>query len=357
MAENYLNVEIGIDSFASASADNVGKEDVATDNVLAMEEVLQRIETADKVGLDVFGMGEHHRKEYMDSASHMILAAASQRTKSIRLTSAVVVLSAHDPVRVFQNYATLDLLSHGRAEIVAGRGSFIEAFPLFGYNTNDYNALFEEKLDLLLKVRDNPTLSWSGNFRPTLRNQSIYPRPAQKSLPIWRGVGGTPTSFQSAGKMGLSLMVAIIGGETRRFAPMVDVYRRAYLAAGHPEEHMRVGVHSLGYVADTTELAIEEYYPGYKTFFDRIGKERGWSPVTKDKFLFQAGPTGAYLIGSPEDVATKIVRHSKALGGVSRFTFQMDNAGLTQEQILHAIELIGKEVKPLVEQKLQEENE
>lgn len=343
-------MEIGIDSFAGGRSGNPTDRD----NVKTMQEVIERIELADKVGLDVFGIGEHHREEFLDSANHMILAAASQRTKNIRLTSAVTVLSAADPVRVFQNFATLDLLSAGRAEIVAGRGSFTEAFPLFGYNKDDYTALFTEKLELLLKIRDSRTISWSGQFRAPLKNQSIYPRPTQEELPIWRGVGGTPTSFQAAGQMGLPLMIAIIGGETHRFRPLVDVYKQSYLDAGHPPEKMRVGVHSLGYAAETTEGAIEDYYPGYKEMFDQIGKERGWPPVTKDRFLFQNGPTGAYLVGDPDEVVQKILRHSQALGGLSRFTFQMDNAGLSQEQILNSIRLIGEEIKPQVIEKLKQ---
>ena len=215
-----------------------------------MSQVIERIEQADKFGLDLFGLGEHHRPEFLDSAAHMILAAASQRTKNIKLSSAVTVLSAADPVRVFQNYATLDLLSNGRAEIVAGRGSFTEAFPLFGYSLQDYNALYTEKLELLLKIRDNETVDWSGRFRAPLRNQSIYPRPLQKSIPIWVGVGGTPASFERAGLLGLPLMIAIIGGEPHRFKPLIDVYKRSFLDSGHPTENMKIGIHSQGYVAN-----------------------------------------------------------------------------------------------------------
>ena len=337
-------MEIGIDSFAAAQSTS----SEGPDNVTTMKEVLQRIEQSDKSGLDIFGLGEHHRKDFLDSAAHMILAAASQRTKNIRLSSAVTVLSAADPVRVFQNFATLDLLSNGRAENVAGRGSFTEAFPLFGYSLQDYDALYTEKLQLLLKIRNNETLSWSGQFRPRMNNQSIYPRPVQNQLPIWVGVGGTPESFQRAGMLGLPLMIAVIGGETSRFRPLVDVYKRAFLDAGHPVENMKIGVHSQGYVAKTTEDAIEDYYPGYKEMFDRIGSERGWPPVTKDRFLSQNSPKGAYLVGDPETVAEKILRHSKALGDVSRYTFMMDNAGLSQDQILKSIKLIGSKVVPLV---------
>jgi probable LLM family oxidoreductase len=278
----------------------------------------------------------------------MILAAAASQTKNIKLTSAVTVLSAADPVRVFQNFATLDLISKGRAEMVVGRGSFTEAFPLFGLNLNDYDALFSEKLGLLLKIRDNEFVTWSGKFRPALHSQAIYPRPLQEPFPIWLGVGGTPESFVRAGTLGLPLMVAVIGGETHRFSPLVDLYREAGRRAGHSPEKLKVGLHSLGYVSDTTEKAIEEYYPGYAETFTRIGKERGWPPVTFSRFEAQRGPRGAYLVGNPEEVAEKILRHSESLGGLSRLSFQMDNANLTHSQLLKAIEIIGTKVKPLV---------
>jgi probable LLM family oxidoreductase len=337
-------MEIGIDSFALKPADvNVSPSQ-------ALRELIERIEFADEVGLDFFGIGEHHRPEFLDSAPTMILAAAASRTKRIKLGSAVTVLSAADPVRVFQNFATLDLLSNGRAEIIAGRGSFIEAYPLFGLNLNDYDELFAEKLELLLKIRDEEVVNWQGRFRPALKGQGIYPRPLQKKLPIWLGVGGTPASFARAGQMGLPLMVAIIGGETHRFRPLIDLYRRAGMESGYDPDQLEVGIHSLGYIANTSEEAIDIYYPGYKVLFDNIGKERGYPPVTPDRFHAQNGPTGALLVGSPEEVATKIRRHSEALGGVSRFTFQMD-AGLSHKQLLNAIELIGTRVKPLVDSK------
>lgn len=339
-------MEIGIDSFASAMGSD-GKT-VADNSAQVIQELLERIERADEAGLDVFGIGEHHRKEFLDSAPAIILAAAAARTRRIRLTSAVTVLSAADPVRVFQNFATLDLVSKGRAEMVVGRGSFIESFPLFGLDLNDYDELFSEKLDLLLAIREQEVVNWSGKFRPALKDQAVYPRPVQKPFPIWLGVGGTPASFVRAGLLGLPLMVAVIGGETHRFRPLVDLYREAGKDAGHPPEQLKVGLHSLGYVAGTTAEAVEAYYPGYAETFTRIGKERGWPPVTRSRFEAQRGPTGAYLVGSPEEVAEKILRHSEALGGIARVTFQMDNAGLSHEQLLHAIELIGSTVAPMV---------
>lgn len=336
-------IEIGIDSFASAKPSNNPKE-----NMQSMAQLLERIEQADKSGLHVFGIGEHHRKEFLDSAPTTILAAAAARTKNIRLTSAVTVLSAADPVRVFQNFASLDLISQGRAEIVAGRGSFTEAFPLFGLNIHDYDELFTEKIELLLKIRDNEVITWEGQFRPALKNQAIYPRPVQDRLPIWIGVGGTPESFVRAGTLGLPLMVAVIGGETHRFRPLVDLYREAGKQAGHAPGKLTVGLHSLGYVSHTTEEAINDFYPGYAETFTRIGRERGWPPVTRSHFDAQNGPRGALLVGSPEEVAAKILRHSESLGGISRFTFQMDNASLSHEKLMQSIELIGTKVAPLV---------
>ncbi len=341
-----MNIEIGVDSFAAADwSDDTG---TAANSARSLSQLLERIEYADQVGLDVFGIGEHHRREFLDSAPTVILAAAAARTKRIRLTSAVTVLSAADPVRVFQNFATLDLISAGRAEIVVGRGSFIEAFPLFGYSLSDYDQLFAEKLDLLLQIREHEVVNWSGRFRSPLRDQAIYPRPLQKQLPIWLGVGGTPESFVRAGQLGLPLMVAVIGGQTHRFRPLVDLYRQAGAAAGHAPEQLRVGLHSLGYVAATTQKAIETYYPGYAQGFTKIGRERGWPPVTRAHFDAQSGPEGAIVVGDPQEVADKIHRHSEALGGIDRFTFQMDNAGLSHEQLLESIKLIGTRVLSLV---------
>ena len=317
-------------------------------SVQAIAELLERIEKADEVGLDIFGIGEHHRQEFLDSAPTMILGAAAARTKRIKLTSAVTVLSAADPVRVFQNFATLDLISQGRAEMVVGRGSFTDAFPLFGLNIQDYDELFTEKLGLLLKIRENEVVNWSGKFRPRLSNQAIYPRPMQEKLPIWIGVGGTPQSFVRAGMLGLPLMVAVIGGETHRFRPLIDLYRQAGIKAGHSPEQLKVGLHSLGYVSNTTDEAIEEYYPGYAEMFTNIGKERGWPPVRRSQFDSQTGKLGAFLIGNPEEVAQKILRHSEALGGISRVTFQMDNAGMSHRKLMNAIELIGTRISPLV---------
>lgn len=339
-------MEIGIHTFASADFKDENGELIS--NSQALEELLERIEYADKIGIDEVGIGEHHRKEFLDSAAHIILSAAAARTKNIRLTSAVTVLSVSDPVRVFQNFATLDLISNGRAEIIAGRGSFTESYPLFGYNMHDYNALYAEKLDLLLNIRDNEVVNWAGKFRPDLVEQAVYPRPIQDPLPIWVGVGGTPESFVRAGVLGLPLMIAIIGGETHRFAPLVELYRNAGEKAGHDPEKLKVGVHSLGYVAETREQAIKEFFPGYAEMFTKIGRERGWPPVTMSHFESQIGPTGALVVGNVEEVAEKVLRHSEALGGLSRFSFQLDVAGLSHQQLMKSIELIGTKVSPLI---------
>lgn len=336
-------MEIGIDSFASAM---YGSNTLSS--VDAMEQLLDRIAFADEAGLDVFGIGEHHKKEFLDSATAVILAAAATRTKRIKLGSAVAVLSAADPVRVYQNFATLDLISKGRAELVVGRGSSVEAYPLFGFSLNDYDALFKEKLELLLKIRDEEFVTWSGRFRAPLHHQPVYPRALQEKLPVWLGVGGTPESFVRAGTLGLPLMVAVIGGETHRFRPLVDLYREAGRRAGFTPDQLKVGLHSPGYVAATAEKATADYYPGYAELWTKLGRERGWPPVTKTQYDSLIATKGVLVVGSPEQVAEKLLRHSEALGGVDRFTFQMDNAGLTHQQLLSSIELIGEKVMPLV---------
>src|SRR5206468_473500 len=312
-------MQVGIDSFAAF--DDAGLQIGPSER---LRRLVEQIEYADHIGLDVFGVGEHHRKEFLDSAPAVVLAAAAARTKHIRLTSAVTVLSAADPVRVFQEFATLDLLSQGRAEMVVGRGSSIEAFLLFGFRLEDYDSLFQEKLDLLLKIRDNEHVHWSGKYRPGLSGQGVYPRPLQIPFPIWIGVGGTPQSFIRAGLLGLPLMVAIIGGETHRFRPLIDLYREAGKKAGHSTDQLKVGVHSLGYVAESTQKAVDDFFPGYAHTMTEIGRERGWPKMTRASFEAQRGLQGALLVGDPDEVVEKIIRHSKALGGISRITFMMN---------------------------------
>ncbi|HEV3061727.1 MAG TPA: LLM class flavin-dependent oxidoreductase [Vicinamibacterales bacterium] len=337
-------MEIGIDSFAAA----FDEHSRAVNPAERLRQLVQQIEHADEVGLDVFGVGEHHRREFLDSAPAVILGAAAARTQRIRLTSAVTVLSAEDPVRVFQSFATIDLLSRGRAEMIVGRGSSIEAFPLFGFRLEDYDALFAEKLDLLLKLREQEHIHWSGKYRPALTGQGVYPRPVQNPFPIWLGVGGTPQSFARAGALGLPLMVAIIGGEPRRFRPLIDLYRETGKQHGYPADQLKVGVHMLGYVDQTTQEAAETFFPGYARAMTDVGKERGWPPMTRASYDAQRGPDGALLIGSPDEVADKIVRHSEALGGISRLSFQMNVASLPQSKMMRAIDAIGARIVPAV---------
>ncbi len=344
-------MDIGIDSFAAVLPDPAtGKVPSATDR---MANLLEEVEVADRVGLDVFGIGEHHRAEFLDAAPAVILAAAAARTKTIRLTSAVTVLSAADPVRVFQEFATLDLIAKGRAEIVVGRGSFGEAYPLFGFAMEDYDDLFTEKLDLFLKLRETTHITWRGRFRPPLVGQGVFPRPHQPRLPVWLGVGGTPQSFARAGTLGLPLMVAIIGGSFQRFRPLVDLYREAGRHAGHPAEQLIVGVHAMGFVGETTTKAKDAFFPGWAHMFTEIGRERGWSAVSRQQFEVMCGPDGAFLIGDPATVAAKMLAASAALGGLSRITFQMSSASLETAAMKRSIELLGTAVAPIVRKMLQ----
>jgi probable LLM family oxidoreductase len=343
-------MQIGIDSFAAVISDPETGATMSPAERLG--NLLEEIELADQVGLDSFGIGEHHRADFLDSAPVVLLAAAAARTKQIRLTSAVTVLSADDPVRVFQNFATLDLISKGRAEIVVGRGSFGEAYPLFGLAFEDYDSLFVEKLDLLLELREKTHVHWAGKHRAPLTGQGVYPRPFQEKLPIWIGVGGTPASFARAGAMGLPLMVAIISGEPHRFLPLIELYREAGARAGFVESDLKVGLHQMGFVGDTTEQAAEDYYPGHARMFTHIGKERGWPPTTRAQFDATRGPTGAYLIGDPELVAEKILREHETLGGLARITFQMTNVAMPHKKMLKSIELLGTKVAPLVRKAL-----
>ena len=333
-------MEIGIDNFVAA--------DPSVEPAQQLQDVLAQIARADSAGVHSFGIGEHHREGFLDSAPVTILAAAAAITERIRLRSAVTVLSADDPVRIFESYATLDLISRGRAELVVGRGSFTEAFPLFGLDLADYDALFTEKLDLLLELRGNAHPHWSGRHRAALTGQGVFPRPHQAVLPIWLGVGGTPASFVRAGVLGLPLMVAIIGGAPRRFRSLIDLYREAGRRAGHPAEQLKVGVHVIGFFGDTDEQAAEDFYPGYAEMFTRIGRERGFAPVTRAGYDAQRGPDGPFLIGAPGTVASRARGISDELGGVSRLTVQMTNGRMPHEKMLRSIELLGTEVVPLV---------
>jgi probable LLM family oxidoreductase len=339
-------MRLGVDSFVAAVTDP------ATERVIGPQErfahLLEEITRADEAGLHSFGIGEHHRVEYYDAAPAVILAAAASRTSRIRLRSAVSVLSAADPVRVFQEFATVDLISGGRVDLVVGRGSFVEAFPLFGLAFDDYDELFDEKLDLLLRIRESTEVTWSGRHRPALTGQGVYPRPAQDPLPVWVGVGGTPMSFVRAGVLGLPLMVAIIGGEPRRFAPLIDLYRKAGAEAGHPPEALRVGLHCFGFLGDDVAKATTAFYSGWAEMFTKVAAERGGMPPTRRQFDATRGPDGAFFVGDPRTVAEKARRVSEQLGGIELVNLQMTNPRLGHEELLHSIELLGTEVAPQV---------
>ncbi len=339
-------MHVGIDSFVSTVTDPSSGRQIGPEE--RIEHLLEEIALADATGVYSFGIGEHHREEYYDSAPPVILGAAAARTTRIRLGSAVTVLSAADPVRVFQQFATLDLISKGRVDLIVGRGSFIEAFPLFGLDLDDYDTLFSEKLDLLLKIRDDVQVTWSGQHRPALTGQGVYPRPVQNPLPIWVGVGGTPESFVRAGLLGLPLMVAIIGGEPRRFGPLVDLYRRAGAEAGHAPEDLHVGLHVFGFVGDSLQSASDTIYPGWHKMFTSASRERGFAPPTRAQFDATSGPDGAFFMGDPDTVVTKLRRVSEQLGGVERVSLQMTNPLLSHADLLRGIELLGTEVVPKV---------
>jgi probable LLM family oxidoreductase len=343
-------MEIGVDSFAMVVASpQAGDLPSPADRIA---NILGDVEMADRVGLDIFGMGEHHRESALDSAPAVILSAAAARTKTIRLTSAVTVLSAADPVRVFQEFATLDLISKGRAEIIVGRGSFIEAYPLFGFALENYDEIFAEKLDLLLKLNEAPRIAWKGRFRPELNGEGVFPRPHQNMLPIWLGVGGTPESFVRAGTLGLPLMLAVIGGTFEHFRPLVDLYRRAWQVAGHPIGQEKVGLHAMGFVGNTDGDAREGFFPGWFQMFTQGAKERGRPPVSRAQFDTLCGPRGAFLVGSPQTVAAKMLEASQTLGGLARISFQMSPAALEVDAMRRSIELLGTAVAPEIRRTL-----
>jgi probable LLM family oxidoreductase len=312
-----------------------------------LRNLVEEIRLADEVGLDVFGLGEHHRPDYAASAPVVALAAAAEHTRNIRLTSAVTVLSSDDPVRVFQQFATLDLLSGGRAEIMAGRGSFVESFPLFGYDLNDYDTLFSEKLDLLIKLGESEKVTWSGRHRAPIDNRGVYPRPYQDRIPIWIAVGGTPQSVVRAAQLGLPLALAIIGGEPARFAPFLDLYRQAAGQAGHDPAKLATSINVHGFIAETTEQAADDFYAPQAEVMNRIGRERGWGPTSRQHFDLSRGPNGALFVGDPETVAEKIVAHHKIFGN-DRFLLQMAIGPMPHDKIMKAIELYGTKVAPIV---------
>jgi probable LLM family oxidoreductase len=342
-------MQIGIYSFAEITPDPVTGQTVSAQERL--HDLLEEIELADQVGLDVFGVGEHHRPDFSVSAPAVVLAAAATRTRRIRLTSAVTVLSSDDPVRVFQDFATLDLISEGRAEIMVGRGSFIESFPLFGYDLGDYDELFDEKLGLLLKLRASGRVTWSGTHRAPLNDLPVYPRPVQDPLPVWIAVGGTPASVARAGRLGLPLAIAIIGGAPERFVPLVDLYRDTAARAGHDPSTLAVSINSHGFIADTSRQAADDAFPPYAITMGQIGRERGWPPPTRARFDAERAPRGSMLVGSPQEVIDKMLFEHELFGN-DRFLIQFSVGTMPHAKIMRSIELFGTVVAPAVRREL-----
>ena len=340
-------MELGLTTFGDRFADpHTGR---LVSEAQRMRDLLEEVVLADEVGLDVYAIGEHHRSDFIVSAPAVVLAAAAARTARIRLASAVTVLSSDDPVRVYQQYATVDLISEGRAEIIAGRGSFIESYPLFGQDLGDYDALFAEKLDLLLRVRASERVTWHGRHRPSIDDRGVYPRAVQAPLPVWVGVGGTPASADRAGRLGLPMTLAIIGGMPARFRPFVDLHQDAAARAGHPRP--RLAINSHGYVAETSQQAADEYFPPYEVAMSGIGRERGWPPMTRDAFEAMRAPHGALFVGSAAEVTDKILRQREILG-FDRFLLHVSVGTLPHAQVMKAIELFGTQVAPAVRQAL-----
>jgi probable LLM family oxidoreductase len=341
--------EIGLYSFAELTPDPItGRKLTQAERI---RDLLEEIELADQVGLDVFGLGEHHREEFVSSAPEVILAAVALRTKRIRLSSAVTVLSSDDPVRVFQRFASLDLVSNGRAEIIAGRGSFIESFPLFGYDLHDYDDLFSEKLDLLLKIRDNVHVIWQGRHRAPMDNLGVYPRPLQDPLPIWVGVGGTPESVVRAASRGLPMALAIIGGMPEQFAPFAKLYRQVAAEYNHDPAATALSINSHGFIADTRQQAIDESFPAVQAAMNKIGRDRGWSPMRREQYEASATLRGANFVGSPDDIIEKILfQHS--IFNHQRLLLQLSVGTMPHDKLMHAIELLGTKVAPVVREEI-----
>ena len=338
-------MELGISTFGEIPIEHISGNAVNAQR--RIDELIKEAVLADEVGLDVFALGEHHRPDFVVSAPEVVLAAIAALTKRIKLSSAVTVLSSADPVRVFQNFATLDLISKGRAEIMAGRGSFIESFPLFGYNLDDYNELFIEKLDLLLKINNEEVISWEGLHRAPISQLGVYPRPYQQKLPVWIAVGGTPASVVRAGSMNLPLVIAILGGQPAHFLPLVELYRESARKVGHDPSKLQLAINQHMYIADTSQQAADELWPSYSKMMNRIGRERGWSPMTRPHFEQLRGTGGPLLVGSVQEVADKII-YEHQLFGNTRFMVQTIAGELPHEKLLHSIKLFGTEVAAIV---------
>ena len=343
-------MEIGIYTFAEMTPDTTSGKAIPAHQRLS--NLMEEIELAEQVGLDVFAVGEHHRPDYAVSSPAVILAAAAMKTKKIKLSSAVTVLSSDDPVRVFQDFATIDLLSKGRAEIMAGRGSFIESFPLFGYDLEDYDELFSEKLDLLVKLNESEKINWKGNYRPSIQNRGVYPRPYQEKLPIWVAIGGTPESVIRAAQYGLPMALAIIGGMPARFASLTKLYRETAVKAGHAAETLQLGINSHVFIADTSQQAADDFYPSYADVMTRLGRERGWNPMNRQQYEMMRSNEGSLLVGSPQQVIDKIL-YEYELFGNTRFLAQMSVGSIPHNKMMHSIELLGTKVAPEVRKYVQ----
>ncbi len=341
-------MELGISMFADLYQDESGQYMPAQQR---LQELISEIKLADEIGLDAFGIGEHHRKDYAVPSPEIVLAAASTVTKNIKLGSAVTVLSSSDPVKVYQNFAMIDLLSDGRAELMVGRGSFTESFPLFGYRLSDYNALFEEKLDLLLKINEQEQITWSGKLRPSLNNQYVLPRAVNEQLKIWIAAGGTPESVARAGRLGLSLIIAVIGGYPRQFAPLFRLYKDEYQRYGHPMEDYAVGIHSHLFLGEDSSRTADFYYPYYAKQMDRVGRDRGWPPYQRHQFEMGRGKDGALFVGDPSEVTDKILMQAEMFG-LTRFMAHVDVGGPPHKELMQSIELFGTKVAPEVRKAL-----
>lgn len=340
-------MELGISTFGEIPVEHITGNAVNAQK--RVEELIQEAVLADELGLDVYALGEHHRPDYVVSAPEVVLAAVAAVTKRIKLSSAVTVLSSADPVRVYQNFATLDLISKGRAEIMAGRGSFIESFPLFGYDLDDYDELFVEKLDLLLKINDEEIVTWQGKHRAGITARGVYPRPYQQRIPIWQAVGGTPASVVRAGTLNLPLTIAILGGNPAQFVQLTDLYRRAAGKAGHDVSQLQLAINQHMYIADSSQQAADEFWPTYSKLMNKVGRERGWSPITRDQFEYMRSPQGSLLVGSAQEVADKIIAEHKLFNN-TRFLAQTMAGEIPHEQLMHSIELFGREVAPIVKE-------
>ena len=341
-------MELGISTFGEIHPDGVAGKAINAHR--RVQELLEEVKLADEVGLDVFAFGEHHRPDFVISAPEILMAAAASITKNIKLSSSVTVLSSADPVRTFQNFATVDLISGGRSEIIAGRGSFIESFPLFGYNLNDYDELFAEKLDLLLQINKQEVISWKGKFRAPIINQGIYPRPYQASIPVWLGVGGTPASAVRAGKLNLPMIIAILGSSPAHFVPFVELYRESAQKAGHDVSKLQLAISSQFYVAEDSKQAADEFYPSYEALMTRVGRERGWSPMNRDQFeyLRESGPL---VVGNVQQAVDKIMQQYELFHN-TRFVAQLVTGFTPHAKILKAIELFGTKVAPIVRKEI-----